>query len=72
MMLNVWTCTFIHEESLAGENLIGHSDASRTESRLQTIVFTQFGQKLCWLQTVSPGIITITDRQMEKGKGHKV
>lgn len=61
------TCTFIREESLAGENLIGHSDASRTESRLvQTVVFAQFCQKLCWLQAVSPGIITITDRQTEK------
>lgn len=67
------TCTFIHEESLAGENLIGHSDASRTESRLvQTVVFAQIGQNLCWLQTVSPGIITITDRQTKKGKCHKV
>lgn len=67
------TRTFIHEQSLAGENLIGHSDASRTESGLiQTVVFAQFCQELCWLQTVPPGIITTTDRQTEKSKAQKI
>lgn len=63
----------MHEERLSSENFFSHSDASWTEIRLvQTVLSAQLRQQLCWLQTVSPGIITVTNRQAERATGGTV
>ncbi len=65
--------TFMHEERLASENFVSHSDASWSEMRPVHIVLSaQLRQQLWWLQTVSPGIITVTSRQAERGRGGTV
>lgn len=59
--------TFIHEERLASENFFSHDDASWAEMRIfQTVLSAQLSQQLRWLQTVSPGVITFTNRQTDR------
>lgn len=61
----VWlTFTLIHVQRLASEDFVCHNNASWTEVRaVHTIFSTHLRQQLWWLQTVSPGIITPTDKQ---------
>lgn len=59
--------TFIHEERLASENFISHRDVSWIETRfLQPVLSAQLSQQLRRLQTVSPGIITFTNRSTHR------
>lgn len=56
----------MHEECLASENLFSYSDASWSELRIfKTVLSAQLGQQLRRLQTVSPGIITVTKQGAE-------